>query len=110
MFAEIFPEEGKAEILPILFRLLTMECKWTFTKRFNISTPQSKCPILRQQSQKLLFVGRNAFSLLLLFAQYKTALPLSAVIVSLHFLQRCLRSTVTCGKMPTTITRVGLSG
>ena len=27
------------DILLILFRLLTMQCKWTFTKRFTLSTP-----------------------------------------------------------------------
>jgi len=27
--------------------LLTMQCKLTFTKRFILSTPQSKCPMLR---------------------------------------------------------------
>ena len=31
-------------------------------------------------------------------------LPLSAVTVSLHYLPRCLCSTVTCGKTPTTVT------
>jgi len=30
--------------------------------------------------------------------------PLSAVTVSLHYLPRCLHSTVTCGKTPTTTT------
>jgi len=30
--------------------LLTMQCKWTFTKRFILSTLQRKCPILRQHS------------------------------------------------------------
>jgi len=27
--------------------LLTMQCKWTFTKRFILSTLQRKCPMLR---------------------------------------------------------------
>jgi len=27
--------------------LLTMQCKWTFTKRFILSTLQRKCPTLR---------------------------------------------------------------
>jgi len=30
---------GNVEILLILFRLLTMQCKWMFTKRFTLSTP-----------------------------------------------------------------------
>jgi len=36
--AEIFPG-SIVENLLIFFRLLTMQCKWTFTKRFTISTP-----------------------------------------------------------------------
>jgi len=32
------------------------------------------------------------------------ALPLWAVFVSLHYLPRCVRSTVTCGKTHTTVT------
>jgi len=27
--------------------LLTMQCKWTFAKRFILSTLQRKCPMLR---------------------------------------------------------------
>jgi len=57
-------------------------------KRFTLSTPQRKCPILRQQLQKLCFVGSNgSFSLILLFA---------------HRLKlRCLPlSTVTAGATP----------
>jgi len=27
--------------------LLTMQCKWTFTKRFIVSTLQRKCPMFR---------------------------------------------------------------
>jgi len=34
----IFPGEGNVDILLILFRLLTMQCKRTFTKRFTLST------------------------------------------------------------------------
>jgi len=30
---------GNVEILLILFRLLTMQCQWTFIKRFTLSTP-----------------------------------------------------------------------
>jgi len=32
--------------------LLTMQCKWTFTKRFILSRLRRKCPMLRQQSRK----------------------------------------------------------
>jgi len=47
--AEIFPRGGKVEILLTLFRLLTMQYKWRYTKHFTFSTPQRKCPMLRQQ-------------------------------------------------------------
>jgi len=36
---DIFPRVGNVEILLILFRLLTMQCEWTFTKRSTLSTP-----------------------------------------------------------------------
>jgi len=39
---------GGPEYLRTLERtLLTMECKWTFTNRFILSTLQRKCPMLR---------------------------------------------------------------
>jgi len=41
--AEIFPG-GNFDILLILFRLLTMHCKWTFIKRCTFSTPQKMPP------------------------------------------------------------------
>jgi len=68
-----FFQGGQSRHFLILFRLLTMQCKSMFTKRFTLSTPQRKCPMLRQQSQKLRFVGSNAsFSLMLLFTPCKT--------------------------------------
>ena len=48
---------GTLDILLILSMLLTMQCKCTFTQRFALSTPQRKCLLLRQQSQKSRFVG-----------------------------------------------------
>ena len=47
-----FFQGGNIDILLILFRLLTMQRKCTFTKRFALSTPQRKGPILRKKSQK----------------------------------------------------------
>jgi len=39
---------GVPEYLRTLERtLLTMQCKWTFTKGFILSTIQRKCPMLR---------------------------------------------------------------
>ena len=30
---------GNVEILLVLFRLLTVQCEWTFTTHFTLSTP-----------------------------------------------------------------------
>ena len=40
-----FSKGGNVDILLIFFRLLTLQCKWTFTKRFTVSTPQRKFPM-----------------------------------------------------------------
>ena len=40
-------KRGNADILLIIFKLPTMQCKWTFTKRFTLSTPQRKSLMLR---------------------------------------------------------------
>ena len=47
----IFSRGDNVDLLLILFRLLTMQCKCTFTKHFTLSTPK-KCHMLRPQSQK----------------------------------------------------------
>jgi len=36
---------GNVIILLSFFRLLTLQCKWTFTKRFTVSTTQRICPM-----------------------------------------------------------------
>jgi len=38
---------GPEYLRPLEGTLLTMHCKWTFTKRFILSTLQRKCPMLR---------------------------------------------------------------
>ena len=43
---KIFQRERQRQNLLILFR--TMQCKWTITKHFTLSTPQKKFPMLRQ--------------------------------------------------------------
>jgi len=55
------------------------------------------------QQRIFLTCGSIAADLPMLFiTQYKLrAFRLSAVTVSLHYLPRCLRSTVTCGEAPT---------
>ena len=40
-----FFQGGNVDILLIILRLLTLQCKWTFTKRFPVSTPQWKFPM-----------------------------------------------------------------
>ena len=49
---KFFQGGGNVDVLLILFRLLTMQCNWTFIKHFTLSTPQRKLPMIRQQSQK----------------------------------------------------------
>jgi len=36
-----FSRGGKVDILLVIFKLLTMQCKWTFTKRCTLSAPQN---------------------------------------------------------------------
>jgi len=38
---------GPGYLCPLEGTLLTMQCKWTFTKLFILSTLQRKCPMLR---------------------------------------------------------------
>jgi len=45
---------GPGYLCPLEGTSLMMQCKWTFTKLFIISTLQRKCPMLRKQSQKTL--------------------------------------------------------
>ena len=56
-----FSRGGKSTIC-ILFKLLTMQCKWTFIKRFTLFTPQRECIMFRQLSQKC-----GSFTAMLLF-------------------------------------------
>jgi len=38
---------GPEYLRPLEGTLLTMQCKWTFTQRFILSTLQRKCPMFR---------------------------------------------------------------
>jgi len=40
-----FSRGGNVDILLIFFKLLTLQCKWTFKKRFTVSTPRRKFPM-----------------------------------------------------------------
>jgi len=46
--AEIFPGGATSTFHLSFFRLRTIQCKWTFTKRFTLSTPKRKFAILLQ--------------------------------------------------------------
>jgi len=48
--AEMFPERDNVEILLIVFRFLTMQRKWTFTKRKKENVTKKGNVVLRQQS------------------------------------------------------------
>jgi len=83
-----FSRGDNVGILLILFRLLTIQWRWRFTKRFTLSTRQRKFHMLRQESQKLHFVGSSLF---FFHASFDTvwklhAFALSAVTVSLYLL------------------------
>ena len=54
---KFFQRGGGSRQFAYLFRLLTMQCKWTFTKRFSLSTPQRKWP---SSHRKLRFDVSNA--------------------------------------------------
>jgi len=43
-----FFQGGNVGILFMVFRLLTKQCKRTFTKHFTLSKPQQKCAMLGQ--------------------------------------------------------------
>jgi len=45
-----FFQGGNVVIFLILFRLLTMQCKLTFAKRFTVSAAQRKCLMLQQRN------------------------------------------------------------
>ena len=86
-----FTSRGKLDVLLILFRLLMMQCNWTFKKRMILPAPQRKCPTLRQQSQKLLFVSAAMLLFHSCFFSHSItlrALLLSAVTVLLHYLPK----------------------
>jgi len=93
--AEIFPGVSNIHIVLILFRLLTIQCKWMFTKvcPFPHHKQNTQCYGNSQKNRTLLAAP-------LLFKQYKTAWlapyhyqqSLPRCITS----QRSLHSTVTC--------------
>ena len=88
--SEFFPGGGKVDILLILFRLLSMQCTWTFTKRFTLSKPLRKCPIFGNSPKicvslaAMLLFHSGVFS----HRRELCGLLLSAVIVPLYYLLR----------------------
>jgi len=80
--AEIFPGRSKSTFLLILFRLLTMQCKWTLTKLFDLPTPKTNA-LCWGSSPK------NVLRWLQCFLSHSIKLRgilLSTVIVSVHYL------------------------
>jgi len=49
---------GNVDILLIIFKLQMMQCKWTFTKRFTLATPQNAH--VSVTITKKCFVGSNS--------------------------------------------------
>ena len=100
---------GNVDILLILFRLLTVQRKWNFTKRFTFPFyTTKKCLMLRQQSQNWVSLAAMhlfhscffSHSSLSRYVAYRYQYSISCCITC----QICLRSTDTCGKTPTTVT------
>ena len=54
-----FSRGSNVDRLLIIFKLLTMQCKWTFTKRFAISTPQKMTQVTVTITKER-FVGSNS--------------------------------------------------
>ena len=71
-----FSRGSNLDILLILFRLLTMQCKCAFTKGFALSAPKRNCAVLRVTTTvakiALSWRSNSPFSFVLLFTQYKT--------------------------------------
>ena len=102
----IFSRGDNVGILLILFRLLTIQCRWMFTKCFTLSTQQRKCHMLRQESQKLRFIGNNVyFSLMPLFLQCENymAWHYQQSLSRCIYCKACLHTTVECAKTPATV-------
>ena len=61
------------DIFLIVFRLLTIHCKWTFTKRFILSLHHKEnTPCYDNSHRNCALVAQLYFLLILLFSQYKT--------------------------------------
>jgi len=73
-------------------------------KALTLSTPQRtyQCNVIANSHTKCTWLAVLLLFHSCLFSHSikLLGLLLSAVIVSLHYLPNCLRSTVTCGKMP----------
>jgi len=96
----IFPGGGKRPHFVYHFQVADDAMQMAVNKTLYLFYTTKKCPILRQQSQKLRFVGKHSnasFSLMLIFYHCIKlgclSQALTALTVSLHYLPRCLRST-----------------
>jgi len=103
-----FSMGGNIDILLIVSRLLTMQCKWTFTKHFTLPN-HIKCPMLWQQSQKCASLAALTRYITIIYtcnklpadfksgpARFKEALPwylTKPQIVTVFFLARLVSVT-----------------
>ena len=55
-----FSREGNVDIFLVLFRLLTMQCKRTFTKRFTLSTQKEITPFYGISHKKFTSLAATA--------------------------------------------------
>ena len=99
-----FSRGDNVGILLILFRLLTIQCRWMFTKCFTHSTQQRKIHMLRQESQNLHFVGSNAyFSHASFHAAWKLGWYYQQSLSRCIYCNTCLHTTVECAKTPAAV-------
>jgi len=102
---KLYQGGGKLDIFIILFSLLMMQCKCTFTKRFTLSTHHKEiAPCCGKNRKKYSSLAAVLFSLILFFTAYKKVSycygqSLSRCITC----HRCLCSIFTCGKTPTAV-------
>jgi len=96
--SEIFPGGGNVENLLIIFRLLTMQCKLTFTKCITLSTPlvYAGCTSILHLLSKVLSTLRLS-KILFLFISCPISIVWSRAANS-HNLRKINGQNNTCGE------------
>jgi len=93
-------------ILLILFRLLTIQCRWRFTKRFTLSTSQKNFICYGKSHKNCTSLAAAYFSFMPLLTQYENYMP-SRYQQSLSrciYCHTCLQTTIKCTKTFATVT------